>query len=229
MVATDPRTGDPEGRPTRCSPSPLSRRLHLVWARALVAVIAGLALATPAASQWDPWEGALGEQQMPGARRGARFVPELGESRQPFSIPRPVPLPAPFTPRTAQDLHPREYQALTRSYALAVETVKASPACQALFAELGADGGSVLAKAFFLRAKPEHSTICTNGVVAFTHVRDHRCWICPRFGGLSTSAGAMILIHEALHMAGMPEDPEPNGLQSSFGINRLVHRTCMAH
>lgn len=226
MVATDPRNGDPEGRPTRCKPSLLSRRLHLVWARALAAVIAVLALATPAASQWDPWENALAEQQMPGARRGARFVPELGESRPVFSIPRPVP-PSPLVPRTARDLNPREYQVLTSSYALALDRVQARPACRALFAELGADGRSVLTRAFFLRAKPEHSSICSNGVVAFTHVRGRRCWICPRFGGLSTSAGAMILIHEALHMAGMPEDTAPSSPQSSFGINRLVHRSCI--
>lgn len=228
MVATDPRTGDPEGRPARRRPSRSRNPLQLVLTRALAVTVAALAVTVPAAGQWDPWEGTFPEQQTPGARGGARFVPELGESRQPFSIPRPVPLPAPFTPRTAQDLHPREYQTLTSSYALALEIVQTNPACRALFDEYGADGRNVLSKAFFLRAKPEHSAICTNGVVAFTHVRGHRCWICPRFGGLSTTAGAMILIHEALHMAGMPEDPEPSGPQSSYGINRIVHRTCMA-
>lgn len=164
---------------------------------------------------------------MPGARGGARFIPEIGPERPPIVIPRPVYRPAPsIVPKVAKDLPPREYQTLSRSYVLALERVADRPACRELFDSLGAEGAKLLEKTYYLRAKQEDAETCTNGVVAFTRLHDYRCWICPRFGGLSVDAGAMILIHEALHMAGLPEDTAPNGEQSSFGINRIVHNKC---
>ncbi|HNX48993.1 MAG TPA: hypothetical protein PKL08_02420 [Thermoanaerobaculaceae bacterium] len=175
----------------------------------------------------DPWESVGDERPALGARAGARLVQDAREAGTRPAMPLEVPrLDSGVRPRIAGALSLRERHALARSYSLAVERVVSQPACRSLFARLGTDGAAMLARTYYLRAGVEGKEACAGGTVAFTHVRDHRCWICPGFSNLSDSAAAMILVHEALHLAGMREEPDGKGALSSFGISRLVARSC---
>lgn len=57
-------------------------------------------------------------------------------------------------------------------------------------------------------------------------VGSRRVTLCPEFATLSTTAAARILIHEALHSAGLGEWPAyPHALMSEE-INRMVAGKC---
>ncbi|HNX51905.1 MAG TPA: hypothetical protein PKL08_17180 [Thermoanaerobaculaceae bacterium] len=129
-------------------------------------------------------------------------------------------------PQATTSLAPREYRAVTRSFALALGRVESSPRCAALFSKLGRSGSATLRESFYLRADVDSHPQCTSGVAAFTQIGGHRCWLCPHFGSLSTNAGAMILIHEALHGAGLRESTVAPGAASPQEINRMVRLAC---
>lgn len=116
---------------------------------------------------------------------------------------------------------------LRQGYALARDRLEESPSCRALFSELGADGLEVLHATVYLR--PRHGferEVCATGAPALTFVGARQTRLCDGFGSLSRPQAAMLLLHEALHHAGLDEWPhDPDGLKP-FEINRLVARSC---
>lgn len=117
---------------------------------------------------------------------------------------------------------------LTLAFRLAEEEIRDRPSCSALFERFHADGVQLLAAVEFHAAAIDLLTdTCSRpGVAAFTTVAGRRIWLCPHFGDLGVPAAAMILIHEALHAAGLTERPsDPNGLMPQE-INRLVAASC---
>lgn len=191
-----------------------------------IAVFLGTALAGSAAAQWDRPR-AAGREGRAGPERTGRLVPEAGEDRVEPLVARSLPRPRPnVRPQATTSLAPREYRAVTRSFALALGRVESSPRCAALFSKLGRSGSATLRESFYLRADLDSHPQCTSGVAAFTQVGGHRCWLCPHFGSLSTTAGAMILIHEALHGAGLSEGSVTSGTASPQEINRMVRLAC---
>lgn len=103
------------------------------------------------------------------------------------------------------------------------------PECGRLFSRLGADGGQALRSSAFALAASEHeSAICRRRrAAAFTTVHGTVTHLCEvRFSKLTVEQAAVILLHEALHQAGMSEWPhDPEGLTSAE-INLLVRRSC---
>ena len=67
---------------------------------------------------------------------------------------------------------------------------------------------------------------CDKGALAFTHVGSSITHLCTGFGGLSLDQATIVLIHEALHYAGMEEGPSYKGALTSGAINELVYESC---
>jgi hypothetical protein len=117
---------------------------------------------------------------------------------------------------------------LSLGFFLAQMSIRAHPNCAALFSRLGANGLEVLAKARYNGANFDKSSDACGkgGVAAYTKVGSHLIRLCPGFGVLSVPGAALILIHEALHSAGLSEKPaDPNGLTPQE-INLTVTVSC---
>lgn len=221
MATTTPRLTRTRPRQGR----PLPATLHAAILAALTGVVF---TALPVEAQRTPGQRLEDAQTMRGPGMGSRLQPEADEDSTRPAVadlaPRSFSL---LWPRIASDIPSRERRTLVRAYTRAVERVRAHQGCQQLFGKFSVDGAELLARTYYLRARPNDQGICASGAVAFTRVHDPRCWICGRFGSLSVDAGAMILIHEALHLAGMPEDPAGEEALSPSGINNLVRHACL--
>jgi hypothetical protein len=117
---------------------------------------------------------------------------------------------------------------LVTGYETALRRVREYEACHGLFAELGADPVQMLSSTIYLPARHDWELeVCSNwGVVAHTFVGEPQTRLCERFGRLDRFTAAMLLIHEALHHAGLGERPvDPNG-PTSRQISRMVVRSC---
>jgi hypothetical protein len=114
---------------------------------------------------------------------------------------------------------------LGQAFPLAMRRLQESAACQDLFGQFDAVGPEELTATLYYPARPGERP-CREGAAAFTMVGSRVTYICDTFGKLSRSAAARVLIHEALHQAGLGERPhQPNGLTSSR-INGMVRRRC---
>ncbi len=124
-------------------------------------------------------------------------------------------------------LKERVERQLALGYQIALERVREVEACQDLFAALGADGVATLSATIYL--PPTHDfevRACDAGAVAFTFVGAPQTRLCDRFGGLARQRAAILLIHEALHQAGLNERPhDPDGL-TPHQIDRMVGKAC---
>lgn len=117
---------------------------------------------------------------------------------------------------------------LAFGFSLAEEEIRHASSCSALFGKFHADGAQLLAAIEFEAATIDvvSDTCSRSGVAAFTTVGGRKIWLCPHFGDLTVPAAAMIIIHEALHAAGLTERPaDPRGLLPQE-INQLVAASC---
>lgn len=123
-----------------------------------------------------------------------------------------------------------------RAQRLALKQLSRRPACRALFKSLGYSGAQLVADATFKPASPaERRQICqrrrgalfTTGGALFTTVGGAEITLCPEpFLRLSTRTQAALLLHEALHHAGVSEQPfDPDGLTPE-ALTRLVEHKC---
>jgi len=145
-----------------------------------------------------------------------------------FRLPREVQgaRVARLEPWIGKKLPPRTRRSLTAAFELAVQRLRNRPECQRLFDDLGADGLEELAKSFYYGvALPREQTICRR-TSAFTQVGGRVTRLCSSFSRLRQNQAAVVLIHEALHQAGMSEKPlDPKALDSAQ-INQLVSDRC---
>ena len=98
-----------------------------------------------------------------------------------------------------------------------------------MFQELGADSSEILSKSLYFPAGPdEERAICrrTIGALAFTSVRSSVTRLCLKFSSLRVHEAARLILHEALHHAGMSEAPHTEGALNSHQINLLVSKNC---
>lgn len=130
-------------------------------------------------------------------------------------------------------LSPDVRRKLTNGFSYAVKRLRADPACQAMFTELGADGVQILAQTTYEPAPSDKEVAGGtatgkdgNFLVAYTRVRSSRILLTEIFGRLSTDAAAAFLIHEALHYAGLGEYPADPDALNSFQITQVVAQSC---
>jgi len=116
---------------------------------------------------------------------------------------------------------------LTRGFRLAMQQVQRRPECAALYESRGANGAVLLATTVYLMPSGRQApALCLEGVAAYTTLERPVTFLCPAFAGLPRTLAATILLHEALHYAGMSEQPrDPNGL-TPYQINALVSSAC---
>lgn len=116
---------------------------------------------------------------------------------------------------------------LAEAYATAHARLRLFPSCRGLFTAFGGDGEDFLAGSLYVRATGLHETqICGRRVAAFTALGSPVTRLCRNFRRLDAEGGALILIHEALHFAGMPEAPHEKDALTSQEINHLVAESC---
>jgi hypothetical protein len=115
------------------------------------------------------------------------------------------------------------------AFRIADHRLRDFPRCSQLFDDLGADGGARLRATRYQSAvEVGGERICRRGagVAAFTAVGNPRTIICPGFGRLDVKKAAVIVLHEALHFAGLPESPPTPGAMNSSEINDRIADRC---
>jgi hypothetical protein len=116
---------------------------------------------------------------------------------------------------------------LTQGLPVVEERLRRYASCRALFARLGSDGAAALDRASYLPASAEQERRdCRPGVFALTTVGGSAVVLCRRFARLSGHEAAIILIHEALHLAGQTESPAAPEAPDSLAITEMVMTGC---
>jgi hypothetical protein len=108
----------------------------------------------------------------------------------------------------------------------ALKRVERLERCQGLFDEFGADGIDVLSNTTYVLADADWAKKLCASASAFTTVGGSKVWLCSNFGRLPEKDATEILLHEALHSAGLSEYPlDPNGLRPNE-IDSMVRKNC---
>lgn len=131
--------------------------------------------------------------------------------------------PAPWS-RASMD--PTTRSKLTSAFALAMSRVADTPECAGLFSDLGADAAEMLATSLYFPAPAAHRTSTCRRAVAYTYVGAAPTYLCGGFSSLTDDRAALVLVHEALHHAGLPESPSDPRAMSSVVINEMVRKAC---
>jgi hypothetical protein len=130
------------------------------------------------------------------------------------------------TPRISKSVPRSVRMKLEDGFELATERVREVPECRGLFERLGADGVEMLRTTMYYTPEKYIESGVGRRSYAFTEVGVRVTWVCRRFAELSDYRAAMVVIHEALHYAGLTEAPlDPDGMRSRE-INTMVAKAC---
>ena len=120
----------------------------------------------------------------------------------------------------------RPRQRLEEAFAVAVHRVHTVPACQALFEDLELDAHTALDFSIYYPARIDHEVSTCRRAVAFSYVGAGPTRLCRRFADLDLERAVEVVLHEALHRAGLTEHgAQPAGLLPSQ-IDAVVHTAC---
>ena len=130
-------------------------------------------------------------------------------------------------PRILAGFSTSERLSLRRAFGLAEKKIQKSDRCRVLFDGLEIDGVEALRRTFYEPAAIRSDVVhCQQGAVALTGLGGRRTRLCANFKLHSLRDQAGILIHEALHVAGMSEKPiDPDGM-TPHQINQWVKKAC---
>jgi len=130
-------------------------------------------------------------------------------------------------PRIYGNLPEASVRNLRVGYSLALRMLQPAGTCASLFEPLSASGLESLTSTFYaVPAGSERTSTCRRGAVAFTVPGSRVTKLCPRYGALHPRDAALVLVHEALHAAGLPERPPTPEAASSEEIDLMVERVC---
>jgi hypothetical protein len=130
-------------------------------------------------------------------------------------------------PRPASRLSERVARKLNEGIPVVKERLRSHASCRALFSRLGSDGAAKVEDASYHAASAEQERKhCRRGVFALTTVGAPAVALCRSFARLSGQQAAIILLHEALHLAGQAEYPAVPGAPDSLAISRMVMTAC---
>ena len=130
-------------------------------------------------------------------------------------------------PRISPRIARRNREQIAVSFEIARERVLEVPQCSAMFTELVAEALGTLSRvSFYPIGSHELKPNVCDGIAVHTLVGGGPIWVCRKFSRLSDSQAAMVIIHEALHHAGLTEQPhDANGITSG-AINDMVLKRC---
>lgn len=115
---------------------------------------------------------------------------------------------------------------LASSYIDALRRVYRIESCQDLFGRLGANGIEVLGNTTYTLASSDRAQQICDQAEAFTTVGGSTVWLCGTFGWIPPREATIVLIHEALHNAGLRERPHyPDG-PTADEIDQMVEQQC---
>jgi hypothetical protein len=159
---------------------------------------------------------------------GIGLSPVAGSSEMPSSSAAEAQVGA--HPELEVWIHPRLAPKLRRkleaALPVAAQRIRDHAACRGLFEELGANGQRTLRDSMYFATSVRHESKLCSRTSAFTTVGTRPTHLCRSFGRLPASQAAVILIHEALHQAGMSERPLDPRAMASSQINQLVRKSC---
>lgn len=98
--------------------------------------------------------------------------------------------------------------------------------CRALFEEVGVDGLRTLEHTMYLSVSAAQERKLCNKTSAFTTVGGRATYLCRSYGRLPVDQAAVVLIHEALHKAGLGERPRDPQAMESWQISQTVRKSC---
>jgi hypothetical protein len=120
----------------------------------------------------------------------------------------------------------RVRQKIESAIELVEHRLQERPSCASLFTELGKDGIAVIKRTLYYPANVlMERRICWRSY-AFTKVGVRPTWICRRMWLLPVSRFALVLLHEALHHAGLEEWPQVRQAPDSHAISGRVATAC---
>ncbi len=135
--------------------------------------------------------------------------------------------PVRIEPWIQERMPPKVEEKLRAALDLAGRRIRESPECGELFTELGAHGIETLRTTFYFPVLSYKAglTSCRKAL-AFTYVGEAPTYLCSGFSRLSDERAAVVIVHEALHHAGLTEKPlDPKGM-TSRAINVMVKKSC---
>ena len=116
------------------------------------------------------------------------------------------------------------------AFEIAAQRAQEVEACAELFSEFWADATETLGNALYwpIRSYRDVKERCGRRNLAFTQVGSRLTFICPDFERVSDLRAAQIIIHEALHNAGLKEKPQYAGVgvKSPAAIDSMVAKAC---
>ena len=154
---------------------------------------------------------------------------DAGESVLSNAVAPSLPTPERMKPHIMGALDAPVRVKLTAAFRLAAGRVRDIPGCASLFANLGADGLVCLNTTMYRSvADAGGDRVCRRGwgAAAFTGVGSPSTVLCPALHGLTLEETALVVLHEALHRAGLQEWPPTPGALDSTAINRMVRGAC---
>ncbi len=117
-------------------------------------------------------------------------------------------------------------QCLSSGFRNALRRIHHIPSCQGLFDSLGANGIEVLGNSTYTLAREDWEQQVCKDSNAFVVVGSTKVRLCGAFGWLSEADAAKVLIHEALHSAGLGEYPQDPDGPTAAEIDEMVKKHC---
>jgi hypothetical protein len=144
-----------------------------------------------------------------------------------------------ITPFIHPSMAPHIRAKLEAGLELAVERLREVQTCRDLFTRLGADWPEMLNTSLYLQVDSYRREVQVCGrtaaanpwgakkrILAFTSAGAPSTWLCRNFAWVSAETAAVVVIHEALHHAGLTEWPVDRTAMTSVEINRMVRKAC---
>ena len=119
-------------------------------------------------------------------------------------------------------------EAVSTARRIALGRIGEHAECRELFADRGADGARILLGSDYRVAQPgEAGGLCEKGASAFTGMTTGRTALCTdSFLKLRPHVRAIVLLHEAMHVAGLGQHPQHPGGMTARQIDGMVGRSC---
>lgn len=135
----------------------------------------------------------------------------------------------PLAPQVEGRMSANEAFDLKIAYGRAMKKLEKIESCRALFDDLDIDGVQALGGSKYRPVQSdEERAYCTRGVYAYTAVGHNRIMICRHFFHVQEArAKIAVLIHEALHTAGMGEAPANPDCMTAEEITAMVEKACL--
>lgn len=129
--------------------------------------------------------------------------------------------------RFGREMGPDDAFTVNMAFRSAVKRIQRVEACGALFDDLMVGGLQALARSRYSPPQSQwEQRQCVSGIAAYTVVGSNRVVVCRHFKQLNRRMQSAVLIHEALHTAGLSEAPLDPEAMTATEIQSMVEEAC---